>query len=321
MNDLISVIINVYNGEKFIAKCLESVINQTYKNIEILIINDGSTDNTLEICKSYQDPRIRMINQENMGLSKARNVGIDNANGEYLYFVDVDDFIETDTIEYLYRLAKQYNALLSTCAAIDIHSYDDVVKSPKEKVCLKTEKEILINIFLSLDRSGTIWNKLIKKELLNQIRFEDRIINDVVVVYKLVIAAKEIVYSNQIKYYYLRHKNSITGKKEGNRSIDFYEASIERYHYIKNLYPNLKENEICLNHVIMNLYLENNTQVLKHLEEKDALKIYNTMFNFFNILFCKMKFREKIKLILFRINPKFCDWMIKKYLTTLKIKI
>ena len=83
MNNLISVIINVYNGENFIEKCLDSVINQTYKNLEILIINDGSTDNTLKICESYKDERIRIITTENLGLSKSRNIGIENSKGNY----------------------------------------------------------------------------------------------------------------------------------------------------------------------------------------------------------------------------------------------
>ena len=98
MNKLISIIINVYNGEKYIKKCLDSVINQTYKNLEILIINDGSTDKTLEICKKYKDERIKIITTENQGLSFSRNVGIDNAGGEYLYFVDADDFIREISI-------------------------------------------------------------------------------------------------------------------------------------------------------------------------------------------------------------------------------
>ena len=121
MEELITIIINVYNGENFIKKCLESVINQTYKNLEILIINDGSTDNTLRICESYEDERIRIINQENMGLSLARNVGIDEAKGEYLYFIDCDDFVEYDVIEYLYNLCKKYNTLMATCQPITVY--------------------------------------------------------------------------------------------------------------------------------------------------------------------------------------------------------
>ena len=101
---MISVIINVYNGERYIKKCLDSILNQTYKNLEILIVNDGSTDDTLKICKSYKDSRIRIINTKNKGLSLSRNVGLDNAKGEYLYFIDCDDYIEKDTLEYLYNL-------------------------------------------------------------------------------------------------------------------------------------------------------------------------------------------------------------------------
>ena len=134
MEELISVIINVYNGEKYIKKCLESIINQTYKNLEILIINDGSTDNTLSICQSYKDERIRIITQENIGLSKSRNVGIENAKGEYLYFIDADDFVELDVIEYLHNLCKKYNVLISTSNAINVYGYNFKIKECKEKV-------------------------------------------------------------------------------------------------------------------------------------------------------------------------------------------
>ena len=107
---MISVILNVFNGEKYIKKCLESIINQTYKDIEIVIVNDGSTDDTKKIIESYKDKRIKLINQENMGLSLSRNVGIDNSKGDYLYFVDVDDYLEKDALEYLYNLMIKYDA-------------------------------------------------------------------------------------------------------------------------------------------------------------------------------------------------------------------
>ena len=133
MKDLISVIINVYNGEKFIEKCLDSIVNQTYKNLEILIINDGSTDKTLKICKKNKDKRIKIINTKNMGLSLSRNVGIDNAKGEYLYFVDADDFIELDAIEYLYNLCKKYDVRIATCDPLTIYNYDFIKYERKEK--------------------------------------------------------------------------------------------------------------------------------------------------------------------------------------------
>jgi len=246
MKDLITVIINVYNGEKFIKKCLDSIINQTYKNLEILIINDGSTDKTLSIINTYKDKRIKVITTENKGLSLSRNVGIDNALGEYLYFIDVDDYIELDTIEYLYNLCIKYNCKMSTCRPIDIYDYSFDIQNEEEKIEILNSKEMLKKVLLSIDRTVAIWNKLIKKDLFDDLRFENRIINDVNITYKLMLKTDEIVYSNQIKYYYLRHKNAITAKEKENleRSIDNYNVSVERYNYIKNIYPRFKENDI-----------------------------------------------------------------------------
>lgn len=319
MDELISVIVNVYNGEKFIKKCLDSVINQTYKNIEIIIVNDGSTDNTLSICESYKDNRIKIINQENMGLSLSRNVGIDNSTGEYLFFVDVDDYIELDAIEYLYKLTKENNTMIATCSTKDIHNYDFKVKPRKEIVRVISGKEMLKNILMSKDRFGTVWNKLIKKELFDNIRFEDRIINDVVVLYKLALATEKVTYSNQIKYYYLRHSNSITAKRYASRTIDFYKAAIERYNYIKNIYPEFEENEICLCWMIERLYVENTTknEVLQFLNSNNAAKLYKEKFKF-KYLFSSLKFREKVKLFLFKISPKFCCFVVDKYIKTKK---
>ena len=315
MNELISVIINVYNAEKYIKKCLESIINQTYKNIEILIINDGSTDNTLNICKSYNDERIRIINQENLGLSLSRNVGIDNAKGDYLYFVDADDFVQNDVIEYLYQLIKKYDVKMASTKPLHIYNYDYKMVNNKEKIEVLSSKQMLSKIMLSEDEAGTIWNKLFKKELFDNIRFEKRIINDVVVIYKVVLECEKIVYSNQIKYFYLKHKESILGQKKIEHSKDLYFASIERYNYIKKIYPNYYDNEICLNFIIMNLYLHDNIELSKFLDSQNAMQLFKNKFLFFKVLFSNLKFRTRIKMILFRIKPSLCMKMVKKYIT------
>lgn len=314
MDDLITVILNMYNAEKYAKKCLDSIVAQTYKNLEILIINDGSIDNTLEICNSYSDERIKIISQENKGLSISRNVGIDNAKGEYLFFVDSDDFIENDTIEYLYKLSKKHNADISTCNPLDIYNYNFSVKCPKEEINIISQTDMLKKVFLTENRAGTIWNKLIKKELFNNIRFENRIINDVVVVYKLILASKKIVYSNQIKYFYLHHNESITSKKTSEHSIDLYKASEERYKYIKNIYPDFIENEICVMTVIINLFLNEKEKLQEFLREEKALKKYNELFSFRILLKSSMNLKGKLKLVLFRINPYFYRWIVKIYL-------
>lgn len=305
MTELITVIINVYNREKYIKKCIDSVINQTYKNLEILIINDGSTDNTLKICKTYRDKRIKIITTKNQGLSLSRNVGIDNAKGEYLYFIDSDDFIESDTIEYLYNLCKKYKSDFSTCEPLIIYDYNYKNKQPREKIKVLNKQQMLKKVLISEKYKNSTWNKLIKKELYNNVRFENRIINDVVVTYKLVLKSEKIVYSNQKKYCYLKHQNAITrtGYEKIDRTSDYYKAIIERYEYIKKIYPNMIENNIGLLRAILKLYLIKNKQIEEYLKEQNAIDLFNKTFSF-RMLFADAQLKEKIKIILFRINPK-----------------
>lgn len=314
MNELITVIINVYNGERFIAKCIESIINQTYRNLEILIINDGSTDNTLKICEGYQDERIKIITTENLGLSLSRNIGIENSNGEYLYFVDSDDFVENDVIEYLYNLCKQYNSLLSTCNPLTIFNYDFNIDEIEENIKVIDSKEMLKKVLLAENVAGAIWNKLLKKELFNDVRFQNRIINDIVVTYKIVIKADKIVYSNQKKYYYLKHLNAATvsGDEKPERAIDFYKASMERYNDVKKIYPDLIENDIGMLRNILRLYLAKNKEVENFLDKENAIKYFRKIFSF-KMLTSHIKFKEKIKLILFEINPKLYKKLGKSY--------
>ena len=302
---MITVIINVYNGEKYIKKCIDSIINQTYKDLEILIINDGSTDNTLNICNSYNDSRIRIISEKNKGLSLSRNTGIDNAKGEYLYFVDSDDYIEKDTIEYLYDLCIKYNSKISCCRELDIHNYDFNFKNEKEKIDILSSKDYLIKILFNENRSGTIWNKLIKKDVFDNLRFEDRIINDVALVYKLPLKVDKIVYSNQIKYYYLIRSDSIMGKHSHLRAIDQYDASIDRYNNIDKVYPNMIENKIGMLLSIVILFNHNTPETDDYINKKECKKLFNKLFRL-RMLKYKFKFKDKVKLLLFRINPKLC---------------
>lgn len=315
MQPLISVIINVYNGEKFIRKCLDCVVNQTYKNLEILIVNDGSTDNTLSICESYDDSRIRIINQENMGLALARNVAIDNAKGDYLYFVDVDDWIANDVIEYLLKLSKMYGTMITTCKSIAVFDYNVQVEHKKEIIKIIDSKDMLKKVLLSLDNAVTIWNKLIKRELFDNIRFENRTINDVAVTYKLIIKSQNITYSNQIKYYYLKNIDSITAKQKESfiRAKDNYELSLERYNYIKSMYPYLIENEIGMLRIISMLYLKDNEEIQAFLEKEEALKLFRKLFDLKSVLVCKLGFAQKIRIILMALNPKLCRVLNKKY--------
>ena len=310
---MISVILNVYNGEKYINKCLDSIIKQTYKDLEIVVVNDGSTDKTLNILKKYKDKRIRVINQKNMGLSLSRNVGIENARGEYLYFVDVDDYLELDALEYLYNLIIKYKADMATCIPIDRYDYDEIIVNEEEKIEVLNSEEMLKRALLIKHREGTTWNKLMKKSLFDNVRFENRIINDVVTTYKLVLNCKKIVYSNQIKYNYYRHDESIISRKKTNYMIDLYDAACERYEYIKKIYPDMLENEATLVLLIANMYITNDKELLEYLNGVGARKLFKKKFSF-KLLKCDMRKNDRVKLLLFRISSGLLRFITISYL-------
>ena len=171
MKKFFSIIIPMYNSEKYIYRCLNSIMNQTYKNLEIIIINDGSIDNSLKICKeiSKNDDRIKIINKDNGGVSKARNDGIDTANGEYILFVDSDDWLEINTIEILNNILNEKDVDLI------IFNINKILK----KQYINNEKDLLncLSKLMVTEKINSPGNKLYKKSILtqNEVRFVDNI--------------------------------------------------------------------------------------------------------------------------------------------------
>ena len=171
-NDLISIIIPVYNVEKYINKCLESVINQTYRNLEIILVDDGSEDKSGKICEeiSIKDNRIRVIHKENGGLSDARNIGLDNSNGEYIAFIDSDDFIERDMIEFLYYNINKYDADISICSNY-IFDEEECIDNSTKEIKVYNRLEILKEVLLDEKIRSYAWNKMYKRDLFYNIIF------------------------------------------------------------------------------------------------------------------------------------------------------
>jgi len=235
-------------------------------------------------------------------------------DGEYLYFVDCDDFIENDVIEYLYNLCKRYNVKFSTCLSKMIDNYDFKVKKTKEKVDIIDSYEMLKKILLAKDNSITTWNKLIKKEIYDGIRFNNKYINDNDVTHRLVINTDRIAYSNQIKYYYFKNPNGITAYAQKNtlRSINLYKVSVERYEYIKKYYPESIENNICLLRSTIKLYLRDDEELQNYLKDQNADKYIKELFSY-KMIFKWINIKIKILFIIFRINPKLCKDIYTKY--------
>ncbi len=198
----VSVIIPIYNVEKYIEQCMESVVNQTLKDIEIIIVNDGTKDNSMKIIEKYlSDSRVIVINKENGGLSSARNTGLKIANGEYIYFIDSDDFIELTMLEELYNNSEKADIVFS-----DIIFYDDKTKSKKySEIKLSFEKKLDKGSYFLDTIPIVVWNKIYRNEYLKKLglTFIEGIIyedNDFTV--KAVFQANKVKYVKNFHYYY-----------------------------------------------------------------------------------------------------------------------
>lgn len=176
MGELVSVIIPVYNGEKYLNECIKSICKQTYKNIEVIIIDDGSTDDTHNICDSWaaKDSRIIVIHKNNEGVSAARNDGIKRSTGKYLYFCDSDDLVNKNCIEVLHRAITNSNADMALCTYADISEYN---REPIEKLTSSTVDgdNILLLIMSDKRYAGYLWNKMFRRDMINGIRFDTRL--------------------------------------------------------------------------------------------------------------------------------------------------
>lgn len=242
MKELISVVIPIYNVEKYLRKCVDSIINQTYKNLEIILVDDESPDNCPMICDEYKkkDSRIKVIHQKNKGLSGARNSGIDIATGKYIVFHDSDDTLEFNAIEILYNNLKKYNTKISVCGRY--YEFEDGTKisKVKEKIERLYEFEDAIeemNIFYYFDMSAC--GKLYDISLFKSLKFpQGKLSEDYFVMYKLFDAAKKISYTSEPLYNYLQRQNSISRNKKINE--DFIEAARNQMLDLENRSERLK---------------------------------------------------------------------------------
>ncbi len=232
---MISVIVPIYNVEKYLHRCLDSLINQTYKDVEFILVDDGSTDSSGEIADSYKDkdPRFKVFHTENHGLSAARNRGIDHSKGEWLMFVDSDDRVSPSFCETPMNVALEYNADL---VVFWLHR----VKNGKiTKEDTSTFPKGVVPFGKAIHFDGIVaWNKLYKKELFSNVRFpEGQVYEDVATTYKLLRQAVKIVQiPDRLYYYYVNRKNSISFCRTVKNKRDGFIACLSRCDALKSYY-------------------------------------------------------------------------------------
>ena len=211
---MISIIVPIYNVEKYLEFCLDSILNQTYQDFEVILVDDGSTDSSGQICDEYcsNDPRFRVIHQDNQGSSLTRNVGLSQSNGEYLYFLDSDDFIHPFTLEYLYQALQESKADISICKYIRTNQrkVDDVGQLSYQVI---NQSQLYAGIFGPGEFEMiycAVWNKLYRREIIGDFSFEQGSAEDLYFNARVFTQCSTAVLMDNELYYYFINPNSIT---------------------------------------------------------------------------------------------------------------
>lgn len=246
MQPLISVIVPVYKVEKYLNQCVESIVNQTYSNLEIILVDDGSPDNCPSMCDEWakRDSRIRVIHKTNGGLSDARNAGMAIATGEYIGFVDSDDWISSDFFEKLYEPCKVYGCDISAC---DVKFTEDRtvqhVNSESTDYILGTPEDALNDLIRGTGYRAVVWNKLYAAHLLENEAFPvGKYHEDEFFTYRIIAKARKVTYIDQELYYYFQRQDGIV-RSVSPKHIDALDAYMERLEYLKDNFPELYKSD------------------------------------------------------------------------------
>ncbi len=311
-NSTISIIIPVYKVEKYIRKCLDSVINQTYKNLQIIIVDDGSPDKCGEICNEYakRDDRIQVIHKKNGGISDARNVGIRAATGKYIGFVDSDDYISSDMFEDMYNLIESQKADVCITNFYTVNGDNVSIKNIDAEDKILSSIEVLKEILLDKSIQSYAWNKLYKRELFNDIEYPvGKKYEDIGTTFYIMEKCDKIIVSSKpYYYYYINRSDSIVNIKSEDSILDYMDLIETRYDYIEKKYSELKDyNDYYLVNILLTAYDEsflvqnpsetlkqrlesyynkcvsviqkNENGILKILDSKKKMKLYTLLYD------------------------------------------
>lgn len=306
-NSMVSIIVPVYKAEKYIERCINSLINQTYHNIEVILVDDGSPDNCPKICDQYNevDNRIKVVHQKNSGPSIARNNGIDEAKGDYIAFVDSDDYISKDYIKCMIEIAKHLNADIVSCTyttnnkELELESTPNVVKvfTPEDAIKAIMEEK---NLFTAP------WGKLISKQIMNGIYFPpDLMHEDLAVIYRYFDNSNKIVLLSNKMYYYEENPDSITQSKFSEKKLDLFKIMDDIIAFLSNKYPDLvsyaknRDTRYAISYYKQALSIKpSNHETMKYLRRR-------IMPNISAYLFSRYSIRSKLYGILICTMPNF----------------
>ena len=308
----VSVIVPVYNVEEYLDECVKSIINQTYKNLEIILVDDGSTDSCPKMCDEYAklDGRIKVIHKENGGQSSARNLALDIASGEYLFFVDSDDLVYSDAVEVLLKTAIERSADIVICG--QVCEIENLNKGNSKDVEYSTEKA-LENLLKEKVFTTSPCARIFKKELFDGIRYQEgRIHEDFGTIYKVIDRANKVVYIDTYKYFYRCNPTSTTNSKFTNKQMDYFYIVDEMLAYMKEKHPKLVG--LVLNHKTRNSIAYIRRISASGFSDKETIKtlVKNTRKHYFRYIFSSYSCLSKIYGLLICISPCLALKVFKK---------
>lgn len=240
---MISVIVPVYKVEKYLDHCVQSIVNQTYKDLEIILVDDGSPDRCPAMCDEWarKDARIKVIHKENGGVSSARNVGLDNASGEYIGFVDSDDYLEPRMYESLFHDLSVNNSDISVCSSFLVTENAEVKTDRTFENQVLTQEEAVK--LISYRMNNSLWNKLFKKSVIDGCRFDEghTFGEDHLILLHILKNVHRVSFISDSLYYYVQRSNSTTGSRFSERSFDQVYMKDSLYDFAKENYPYVSE--------------------------------------------------------------------------------
>ena len=243
MDSLISVIVPIYNVEKYLDRCVDSIINQTYKNLEIILVDDGSPDNCPQMCDDYakKDRRIKVVHKENGGLSDARNVGMKVATGEYVSFIDSDDYVSLDFYETLLETIVDNDSDIVECGVVKFYENEKFDKYNNDlKVTNYDTVDALDGLISESPFKQHVWNKLYKSSVALDIPYAVGKLNeDEFWTYQIFGKAKKVTRIYKTMYYYFQRGSSIMGNGYNIKRLDALEGKMNRQAYIEKNFPTL----------------------------------------------------------------------------------
>ncbi len=308
---VISVIVPVYNVEKYLNLCVNSILNQSYKNLEIILVDDGSPDNCPKICDEYEklDPRIKVIHKENGGLSDARNAGIEVATGEYIGFVDSDDYIAPDMYDSLYKIITENDCDMAVCRAVIVGEGEAAIYEDSREICVLDSKVALRQMICNRLFTVNAWNKLYKRDLFREIRFPKGLLyEDLATTYKLIMLSNRVAYSPMKKYAYLQRQGSIM-------NVSGYMVRADKIKIVKNMLSDITDGELQLGiirYLLNDIYkMASCGNLTKNKEYMEAFcKLYKNKRDIFRNGFLTIK--EKTVLYLAVNMPKLLQAIYKR---------